>query len=183
MKKASYQLVVDSFQKLKARAGFFTPNSQPLTNYSSSGFTLIELLVVIAIIALLSSTILASLNDARTKSRDARRLTDLRQIAQGMELYANEHSSVYPGDYGEFYFVSDNNYAESLPCSSTTGLKPYFQTDICNYNDPQGYSYVYAKKSDGTYKVGAHFETTQYQTIAFVYGASDIAVTGWYEKQ
>ena len=44
------------------------------------GFTLIELLVVIAIIGILSSVILASLNSARKKGRDSRRLQDLRQI-------------------------------------------------------------------------------------------------------
>ena len=51
------------------------------THRSSRGFTLIELLVVIAIIGMLSSVILASLNTARSKSRDARRLEDLKQIA------------------------------------------------------------------------------------------------------
>ena len=54
---------------------------------STSGFTLIELLVVIAIIGVLSSVVLASLNTARTKARDARRVTDIKQIQIALELY------------------------------------------------------------------------------------------------
>lgn len=53
------------------------------------GFTLIELLVVIAIIGILSAVVMASLNDARISSRDARRLSDLHQLQTAMELYYN----------------------------------------------------------------------------------------------
>lgn len=51
------------------------------------GFTLIELLVVIAIIGILSSVVLASLNAARAKARDAARITQVQQIAKAIELY------------------------------------------------------------------------------------------------
>ncbi len=51
------------------------------------GFTLIELLVVIAIIGVLASIVLASLNTARRKSRDARRVTDIKQLQLALELY------------------------------------------------------------------------------------------------
>jgi len=60
------------------------------------GFTLIELLVVIAIIGLLASIILVSLNNARAKARDARRLSDWHQIALALELYADANSGYYP---------------------------------------------------------------------------------------
>ena len=59
------------------------------------GFTLIELLVVIAIIGILSSIVLASLNSARQKSRDARRVADIKQIQLAMQLYYDA-SSTYP---------------------------------------------------------------------------------------
>lgn len=52
-----------------------------------TAFTLIELLVVIAIIGILSSIVLASLNTARVKARDSRRLADVRQIVNAIELY------------------------------------------------------------------------------------------------
>ncbi len=50
------------------------------------GFTLIELLVVIAIIAILSTVVMAGLNSARTKGRDAKRLSDIKQLQSALEL-------------------------------------------------------------------------------------------------
>lgn len=53
----------------------------------NKGFTLIELLVVIAIIGILSSVVLASLNSARKKARDARRVADIKQLQLALEMY------------------------------------------------------------------------------------------------
>jgi len=53
----------------------------------TKGFTLIELLVVIAIIGLLSSVVVASLNTARAKARDAKRLSDMHQMQIALEFY------------------------------------------------------------------------------------------------
>ena len=62
---------------------------------NKKGFTLIELLVVIAIIGLLSTLAVVALNNARVKSRDARRVSDVKQVQTGLELYLND-LSVYP---------------------------------------------------------------------------------------
>lgn len=62
----------------------------------NKGFTLIELLVVIAIIGILASIVLVSLNSARQKARDVRRMGDLRQIALALEMYYDD-KGVYPG--------------------------------------------------------------------------------------
>ncbi len=61
----------------------------------TKGFTLIELLVVIAIIGILATVVLVSLNSARSKSRDTRRVSDLRQISLALEMYASENNT-YP---------------------------------------------------------------------------------------
>ena len=51
------------------------------------GFTLIELMVVVSIISLLSSIVLAGVNTARVKARDARRKEDLHSIYTALHLY------------------------------------------------------------------------------------------------
>ena len=62
----------------------------------NKGFTLIELLVVIAIIAVLASIVLVSLNTARIKGRDARRIADIKSLQVALELYYDSTSNVYP---------------------------------------------------------------------------------------
>lgn len=53
------------------------------------GFTLIELLIVVAIIGILASVILASLNSARAKARNANRISGVTQIIKAFNLAFN----------------------------------------------------------------------------------------------
>ena len=62
---------------------------------NKKGFTLIELLVVIAIIGLLSTLAVIALGSARTKARDAKRLSDLKQVQTALELYYTDKAA-YP---------------------------------------------------------------------------------------
>ena len=59
------------------------------------GFTLIELLVVIAIIGILATIVMVSLNTARSKARDARRVSDIRQLQLALQMYYDSNGS-YP---------------------------------------------------------------------------------------
>lgn len=59
------------------------------------GFTLVELLVVIAIIGLLSTLAVVALGSARAKARDARRISDVKQIQTALELYFGTNAE-YP---------------------------------------------------------------------------------------
>jgi len=84
---------------------------------SSRGFTLIELLVVIAIIGLLASVIIASLGSARAKGRDARRLADLRSMANQIELQRTGVTS--------YAFVGCTGADVRASTCTTPGLQAY----------------------------------------------------------
>ena len=64
------------------------------------GFTLIELLVVIAIIGLLSSIVFASLTTARARGRDARRVSDLTEMAKAIGIIDTDPGPAITGCSG-----------------------------------------------------------------------------------
>ena len=123
---------------------------------ASRGFTLIELLVVIAIIGILSSVVLASLNGARTKGRDARRIADLRQIQLALELYFDNRQS-YPPTASNIQALVTEGVIPSVPKDPSTNAN-YFYDDLsaggvgCTANPPTTKCL--------TYILGAHIEGT-----------------------
>lgn len=60
------------------------------------GFTLIEILVVVAIISILATVVLVGLGPTQQTARDARRLSDLREAQNALELFYYK-CGFYPG--------------------------------------------------------------------------------------
>lgn len=111
------------------------------------GFTLIELLVVIAIIALLSTLAVVALGSARQKSRDAKRLSDIKQIQTALELYFTDQNG-YPSAPASALggasasCLGANGFQAAAACTGTTymGLVPANPL-------PNGTDYTYTSAS------------------------------------
>ena|SRR3989344_5284708 len=120
----------------------------------SKGFTLIELLVVIAIIGILSSVVLASLNTARIKARDARRLADLNSLTLALELYANDNSGKYP--LANANCAADDHHGLDV---LTTGPAPYI-SKIPTDPTASPNCYTYASGASGVANTNYHMAAT-----------------------
>ncbi len=108
-----------SYGRLTGTALHLQCLAKVIMDRTNRGFTLIELLVVIAIIGMLSSVVLASLNTARSKARDAQRRSDLHQLSIALELYRDKYggypSSSQSGCRGDGWCLDDSGQASWIP--------------------------------------------------------------------
>lgn len=115
---------------------------------ASRGFTLIELLVVIAIIGLLSTLAVVALGNARQKSRDAKRVADIKQVQTALELYfADENSYPFDGTAGGGTLTLGSGTGARLDTSgwsaSTDTDTPVYMQSVPSNPGPGGANYVY----------------------------------------
>ena len=116
------------------------------------GFTLIELLVVIAIIAILAAILFPVFAQAREKARQTSCLSNMKQIATAIQLYADDHHETMPcsriaGYYGWQSNWGIYNYVKSdrvFICPSS-----YAQMDGADISAPNSnYGGNYGANSD-----------------------------------
>ncbi len=112
------------------------------------GFTLIEILIVVAIIGLLASIILVGLGTFRARGRDARRIADLRETQNGLELYFTKNG-YYP-DVGTWASLTSALIGAGIGVNAVP-------------NDPtSGWNYGYCRPTGITssYVIAAYLEET-----------------------
>ncbi|MEI7620552.1 MAG: prepilin-type N-terminal cleavage/methylation domain-containing protein, partial [Candidatus Falkowbacteria bacterium] len=96
-----------------------------IINKTKPAFTLIELLVVIAIIGILATVSVIAFQNARAKSRDAKRIGDVKQVQTALELFFNDQNRYPTADEwnsGKLYSTSTgvtSTYMQVIPNAPT----------------------------------------------------------------
>ncbi len=145
---------------------------------NKKGFTLIELLVVIAIIGLLATLSVVALNNARQKSRDAKRVSDIKQIQTALELYFVDNNGYPTGATvtlgGASYDVlCDIATAHGGLQGDTTGCLTTYMGQIPSNPEPNGDPYVYTCVDPwSTYSIAFELEGTTGGLAAGTHSAS-----------
>lgn len=124
-------------------------------------FTLIELLVVIAIIGILAVVVIVSLNSARSKARDAKRISDIRNIQTALEMYYMDHgkypSSNLASGCSTYTTIPNNSWCNSAEKNSNGrwiangALAPYLAEDPIDPNQSSTPVWATENTSGGTY--------------------------------
>ena len=119
--------------------------------FPSKGFTLIELLVVISIIGLLASVVVVSFPTSTKKSRDSRRIQELKQLQTALRLYYDlYHEMPINRDEPNFYCDDQADFLKELV---DKGLWPHKPEDPVA-EDPWHYCYYDYGEND-SYGAGA----------------------------
>jgi general secretion pathway protein G len=124
------------------------------------GFTLIELLVVIAIIGLLSTLAVVSLNSARQKARDAKRVADVKQIQTALELYSQDQNGypavAAPGQVlgaGTYACLGSGGFGAAGCANPYMGLIPAAPTPVDTGCTGAQNSYTYTSTASTSYSL------------------------------
>ncbi len=131
------------------------------------GFTLVELLVVMAIMGILATLLVGGFQTAQFRGRDAQRKSDLKQLANSLELFYNDYGFYPSADAGGKILGCPYTNTGGSACTWGSGL---FTDNRTTYfkkvpSDPWGAQYYFYRivstSGNKKFQVFAHLENTK----------------------
>ena len=135
------------------------------------GFTLIEVLIVVAIIGILASVVLVGLGPTQRAGRDARRISDLRQTQNALELYFNK-CGYYPGTVQANpppcgAYAANNTWGDAVSGMTQALIGSAIGVSQIPNDPTSGKTYYYGANAVGSsYVVGAKLEDSGNQALS-----------------
>lgn len=140
------------------------------------GFTIVELLIVIVVVAILAAISIVAYNGVQGRALDSRRLSDIKKIHQGVELYRVQNGTFPPVTSGntdstgwEVSYTASNSFIPPLvtsgimstipfdPVNDSSSYYRYFRytagTNFCDSTKGQFYV-LQVRKTSNTVKIG-----------------------------
>lgn len=122
------------------------------------GFTLIEMLVVVAIISILAGIVLTGVTGFQANARDTRRISDLAQVRNYLEIYFNKHGH-YPGDVDGAITTTANSWESMTDALADSGVTVPNDPLSANLASRTYYYSVQVSPAENlTYIIGAKLE-------------------------
>lgn len=121
------------------------------------GFTILELLVVVALLVILATMGLALLNPTRIfgQGRDAKRISDLKQVQNALQLYFNDNK-VYPNSNNAWVNVNtlgvltSGGYIKVLPDDPSSTFDYFYLEPNANNGCTDNQAYVLRAQMEST---------------------------------
>jgi prepilin-type N-terminal cleavage/methylation domain-containing protein/prepilin-type processing-associated H-X9-DG protein len=171
--------------------------------YSYRGFTLIELLVVIAIIAILAAILFPVFAQAREKARQTACLSNTKQLALGVYMYAQDYDEtlpvagynqqcrgrwqwqIYPYVKNEQMFTCPNiaqqpwkaTINNNFTCNAS-GPRPQTTGMVLGQVDRGGYGWNYALHGDSGDVTGSALDNAPGYSLAAIAKPADTIIIG-----
>lgn len=122
------------------------------TGGGGGGFTLIEMLIVIAVISILAGVVLTGITGFQASARDTRRIADLKNAQNFLELYFNK-CGTYPGS-SSCGGADPTSWSALDEVMADAGITQQFPTPAV-----AAYPYYYEPGADNlSYTIGAQLE-------------------------
>lgn len=116
----------------------------PMHGQTKRGFSPIELLVAVAILCLIATILVIAIGDLRVRSRDERRLSDMKTISSALGLYRSQ-KDIFPIEPDPIVITGKDSLSAALIEEEIIKSVP---TDPSSAEN--GYVYTYQSFNSGT---------------------------------